>query len=60
MDPITITAIIVSVVSAVGTVVLGVLQILKGGLNCSSSSCLNSECCSPDLDIHDNENVHIK
>ena len=39
MEPISIGALVIGIVSAVGTVVLGILQILRGGLNCAASQC---------------------
>lgn len=49
LDPLSISAIVISSITVVGTIVVAILQILKGGWDCSGSSCLSSDCCSKEL-----------
>lgn len=63
IDPVSISAIIIASVSALGAIVIGIIQALRGGFNCSAASCLTSDCCSSTQntknDIHDNKEVII-
>lgn len=61
MDPLSISALVISCVSTIGTIVLGILQILKkNSLSCNHF--FKSNCCysnSSSMDVHDNKNVSI-
>jgi hypothetical protein len=57
VEPISLTLAIISTVAAL---IIGVIQILKGGWDCSGSECLSSDCCSKEIDIHDNEIHNIQ
>lgn len=64
IDLVSISAIVIASISALGALVVGIIQALRGGLNCASSSCFTSDCCGKveNNDIHDNkiQNVHLK
>ena len=51
MDPISISAIIVSSISAIGTIIIGIIQILQSNAELKLS-CFNSECCLDENDEH--------
>jgi hypothetical protein len=56
MDPLSISAIVVGVIAAVGSGIVAILQVLRGGF-----SCTGSECCVFDVentDIHGNKQVN--
>lgn len=62
MDPATVAAVSVSVLSVVGTLVLGVIQLLKGGYTCPESTCCSIFKTQHNVqnDVHDNDNVTLK
>lgn len=61
MDPLSISAIILSCISTIGTITLAIIQIFKNNsLTCDHF--LKSNCCysnNSSMDIHDNKNVNI-
>ena len=59
MEPISISALVISIVSTVGSIVVAIIQIFQNGIDCQTHSCLRSNCCNSEMDIHDNEEVNV-
>jgi len=55
LDPVSLS---IALISAVGTIIIGIIQLLNSGLNCTSSSCCTFS--SSSTDVHDNKNVNLK
>lgn len=52
LDPISLS---IALISAVGTIIIGIIQLLNNGLNCTSSSCCTFSTSS--TDVHENVNL---
>jgi hypothetical protein len=57
MDPVSISAIVVAAVAAIAAGVSAIIQALKGGWNCTQSSCCAIS--ADKNDIHDNDRVVV-
>lgn len=55
LDPVSLS---VALISAVGTIIIGIIQLLNNGLSCSGSNCCTFS--SSSTDVHDNETVQIR
>jgi hypothetical protein len=61
VEPISLT---IAIISAIGTIILGIIHIIKGfescSANCESSSCCTISTKKSKTDVHDIKNVHLE